>query len=282
MFRTIARSVLTALPVTALSVCALAQTAAPEHPSFYQLMLQKMDSNGDGRISLDEYLAAANTRFTSIDAQGKGAVDATDIEVAPTTLQRDQKIADFIVKRMDSDGKGYVSEDDFVAKAKQRFARMDTRGDGKLTPDELSAPRLHEHQKAAQNANPDAQAKRAAFAQKYFDRIDANHDRVVTQDEYIAAATAHFNKIDKDGSGELTAQQIAASPRMVKHEQRIASHEVKRMDTDGDGTVSQAEFMAGAKARFVKLDKNADGFVDADELSAHRWAHAGKAAGDGG
>lgn len=278
MFRTIARSVLTALPVTALSVCALAQTAAPAsdaaRPSFYQLMLQKMDTNGDGRISLDEYVAAAQARFKGIDTQNKGAITADDIAAAPATLQRDQKIAGFIVKHMDPDGKGFVSEDDFIAKAKQRFARMDARGDGKLTPDELTAPHLHAHATSAQNQNPDLQQKRAAFAQKYFDRIDANHDGVVTQDEYIAAASAHFNKIDTNGSGQIGTEQIASSPRMVRHEQRVASHEVKRMDANGDGLVTQDEYMNAAKARFAKLDKNGDGFIDADEIPAHRWAHA--------
>ena len=154
MFRTIARSVLMALPVTALSVCALAQTAAPQsaaadRPSFYQLMLKKMDTNGDGRISLNEFVTAAQARFKAIDTQNKGAITAEDIAAAPVTLQRDQKIASYIVKRMDPDGKGFVSEDDFIARAKQRFARMDTRGDGKLTPDELTAPHLHANGKFA-------------------------------------------------------------------------------------------------------------------------------------
>jgi Ca2+-binding EF-hand superfamily protein len=244
-------------------------------------MLKKMDANGDGRISLDEYVAAAQLRFKGIDTQNKGAITAEDIAAAPATLQRDQNIAGFIVKHMDGDGKLFISEDDFVAKAKQRFARMDTRGDGKLTPDELTAPHLHAHAKFAQSENPDVQQKRAEFAQKYFDKIDANHDGVVTQDEYIAAATAHFNKIDTNGSGQIGTEQIASSPRMVRHEQRVASHEVKRMDTDGDGTVSQAEYINAAKARFAKLDKNGDGFIDADEMPAHRWAH-GKQQSSGG
>ena len=284
MFRTIARSVLMALPVTALSVCALAQTAAPQsaaadRPSFYQLMLKKMDTNGDGRISLDEYVADASARFKAIDTQNKGSITAEDIAAAPATVQRDQKIASFIVKRMDTSGKGFITEDDFIAKAKQRFARMDKRGDGKLTPDELTAPHMHANGKFAQSQSPDAQQtgvqqRRAQFAQKYFDKIDTNHDGVVTQDEYIAAATAHFNKIDTNGSGQISAEQIASSPRMVQREQRAASREVKRMDTKGDGTVTQAEYVNAAKARFAKLDKNGDGFIDADELPAHRWAHA--------
>jgi Ca2+-binding EF-hand superfamily protein len=274
MFRTIARSVLTALPVTALSVCALAQTAAPEHPSFYQHMLQKMDTNGDGRISLDEYVAAATTRFQAADAQNKGSVTAADLAASPDAINRDQKIAGFVVTRLDTTGKGYVSQDDFVAAAKTRFAKMDVRGDGKLTVDELTRPwGGHGHGQFAQHANADASQKVANFKQKMFDRIDANHDGVITQDEYVAAATALYNKIDVNGTGEVTAQDIASSPRAVKREQRVASHEVKKMDTDSDGTVSQDEFVAAAKARFSKLDKNGDGFIDADEMPAHHWAH---------
>ena len=287
MFRTaalvLARSALAALPVAALSVCALAQTADSGHPSFYQLMLQKMDTNGDGRISLDEYVAAATTRFKSLDTQNKGSVDAADIAAAPVTLQRDEKIATAIVKHLDKSGKGYITQDDVVAAAKARFAKLDKNGDGKLTPDELTARGMHASAANANatSANPQWQQKRAEMKQKYFDRIDTNHDGVITQDEYVAAATARFNKADTNGSGEITAQQIASSPRMVKREQRFAAREVKHMDTNGDGVVSQDEYIAAAKARFAKLDKNGDGFIEADEVPAHRWAHAKQSATGG-
>ncbi len=285
MFRKIARSVLVAFPAAALSVCALAQTTDSGHPSFYQLMLQKMDTNGDGRISLDEYVAAASARFASIDTQNKGAVDAADIASSPVALQRDEKIATAIVKHIDKSGKGYISQDDVVAAAQARFARMDKNGDGKLSPDELTAPGHRARASVTSTdttaANPERQQKRAEVKQKYFERIDANHDGVITQDEYIAAATARFNKADTTGSGELTAQQIASSPRTVKREQRFASREVKHMDTNGDGVVSQDEYIAAAKSRFAKLDKNGDGFIDADEMPAHHWAHAKPSANGG-
>ena len=38
--------------------------------------------------------------------------------------------------------------------------------------------------------------------------------------------------------------------------------------------MSQDEYLNAAKARFAKLDKNGDGFIDADEIPAHHWAHA--------
>lgn len=55
----------------------------------------------------------------------------------------------------------------------------------------------------------------------------------------------------------------------------VSRHEKKRLadDTDGDGKVSRAEFMAAAKAgkrdpakQFAKLDKNGDGVLDKAEI----------------
>jgi Ca2+-binding EF-hand superfamily protein len=158
---------------------------------------------------------------------------------------------------------------------------MDKNGDGKITPDELTAPGHRATFAGMDASNPERQQKRAEFKQKYFDRIDANHDGVITQDEYIAAATARFNKADVDGTGELTAQQIASSPRTLKREQHFAAREVKHMDTNGDGVVSQDEYIAAAKSRFTRLDRNGDGFIDADEMPAHHWAHAKKATNGG-
>jgi Ca2+-binding EF-hand superfamily protein len=55
----------------------------------------------------------------------------------------------------------------------------------------------------------------------------------------------------------------------------VANRFVEHMDTNGDGVVSQDEFLAAAKARFAKIDKNGDGFIDADEMAGQRWPGKG-------
>ena len=49
------------------------------------------------------------------------------------------------------------------------------------------------------------------------------------------------------------------------------------MDTDGDGTLSTAEFQALHERMFNYLDTNGDGKVDADELNALHGTQVGEA-----
>jgi hypothetical protein len=43
---------------------------------------------------------------------------------------------------------------------------------------------------------------------------------------------------------------------------------MERVDTDGDGQVSKAEFMAKHEEMFTKMDTNSDGFVSPEEMKA--------------
>jgi len=57
-----------------------------------------------------------------------------------------------------------------------------------------------------------------------------------------------------------------------------AATKFKRLDTDGDGRISRAEFAAAKQEKFNKLDANNDGVVSADEKAAastgkkHWWS----------
>jgi len=281
MSRIIRHPTLAALPLAVLSIAALAQSAnppaAPAHPGLFQHMLQKMDTNGDGRISLDEYVAAASARFKSIDTKNKGSIDAADIAASPQATERIDHRAEGLVKRLDTAGNGYVTQDEFVAAAQKRFARLDKNGDGKLTPDEMTGRWGRGGNAAAQGSG-----RGGKFAAERFDKLDTNHDGVVTMDEYVAAATTLFHQYDTAGNGKVTAAEIAASPKTQDRAIRVADRMVKHMDTNGDGSVSLDEFLAAAKTRFAKLDKNGDGFIDADEVTAgHRWAGKGHIPGQG-
>lgn len=44
---------------------------------------------------------------------------------------------------------------------------------------------------------------------KWLDRIDLNHDGVITLDEYLADAKRQFHIMDLDGTGEITASELA-------------------------------------------------------------------------
>jgi len=282
MYRTTRLAALAAIPMTALSLCAVGQQANPAaapgtRPDFFAHILEQMDTNRDGRISLDEYVAAAGARYKSIDTQNKGGIDAADIASSPAAVARIDHRAESFVKRLDTAGNGFVTKDEYLAAAQNRFARMDSNGDGKLTPDELASSRENHGGKHGKSGGA-----HAAFDQKHFDKLDANHDGVVSKDEFLASASAKFAQFDTAGDGKVTAAEIESAPKTQERAVRIADRFVKKMDANGDGVVTQDEFVAAAKARFARLDKNADGYLDADETKNGRhWAGMNHGPGHG-
>jgi len=57
-----------------------------------------------------------------------------------------------------------------------------------------------------------------------------------------------FQKLDKDGNGQLSVDELAASPRF-KGDKAKAEEAVKKMDKNNDKQVSKEEFLAAIKAR---------------------------------
>lgn len=61
--------------------------------------------------------------------------------------------------------------------------------------------------------------------------------------------------------------------------QKMVDHHIASFDTDKDGKVSRAEFLARQSEAFSKADGNSDGFVTKEELAAqHEKHHADMAA----
>ena len=87
-------------------------------------------------------------------------------------------------------------------------------------------------------------------------------------------AQMDFETLDVDGSGEITAEDLAA----------LKENRFGEVDTDGDGSVSQAEFVAAASARaaeraseqFTRLDADGDGTLSRDVLEGRGRGDVGE------
>ena len=96
------------------SVVAIAQ-GAPRTPQDY---LERMDTDGDGRISRVEYIAYMGRGFDRIDADGNGVLEGDEL---PSGAHR-------------------VTRADYEASLAAAFARQDGNHDGYLDAREMARP----------------------------------------------------------------------------------------------------------------------------------------------
>jgi Ca2+-binding EF-hand superfamily protein len=97
-------------------------------------LLREADTNHDGVVTLDEALALADKRFAMLDRNKDGVIDQADRDALRKETV-DYRVKRFI-HRFGADQDGKVTKDQFFAKAKERFARMDLNNDGTISRDE--------------------------------------------------------------------------------------------------------------------------------------------------
>lgn len=101
-------------------------------------------------------------------------------------------------------------------------------------------------------------------------QVDANGDGAISKAEVAAMQAEQFGKLDLDGNGEVSADELTEHTlnRQRQRIARMAEMQVKRLDADGDGGVSEEEFTANAQKGFDQRDKNSDGKLTRDEMRA--------------
>ncbi len=94
----------------------------------------------------------------------------------------------------------------------------------------------------------------AALAQDittaHLDALDANDDGAVDATEFDAYMVAAFKTIDKNGDGYVT---------LVEATGYLSPEQFAAANTNGDDGLSEAEFVAVAKADFARADLDKDG-----------------------
>jgi Ca2+-binding EF-hand superfamily protein len=131
---------------------------------------------------------------------------------------------------------------------------------------------------------PIGRAQFIADLESRFHAKDLNHDGVLDLDEIAAAQQKQveearavellklgnmFAKLDSDHDGKLTrAEFMAALPAF--HARQSPRQLIDALDGNGDGKISLSEYEAGPLLHFIRLDSNRDGTVAASEMESAR------------
>jgi len=138
------------------------------------------------------------------------------------------------------------------------FQKADTNGDGKIDSDEMNAIQANAPQGGT-------------AAKDIFTELDSDGDGSISREESDAAIAKMFCEMSQEGSGTCVSGLAAGS---VSESER-ATELFGRIDTDGDGAVTQEEFVANrpdemseeqATAMWSQLDTDSTGSLTESQL----------------
>lgn len=249
---------------------ALLSLAAASAPS---LALAKKNAAGDAPAS-----TAPNAVMAKYDKNGNGVLDDTEKEAVQAALEKDPDL-----KAYDKNGDGKLDESELAALAKPAATSGEApRRKRKKQPETTAAsasspsPLLAKYDKDGNGTLDDAEkeALRADFDKDpQVKGLDTNGDGKIDDSELAAGTTK-------------PAPSTAAAPKKKKKKNKGEGAPpapltgIMKYDKNGDGVLDETEkeTLRTDFADLKKLDKNADGKIDDDEIAAGKAAAAAEAA----
>jgi len=224
---------------------------ASNHGRLADRFLGSFDLNHDGKVTRDELNKADGTRFAAA-AHGASALTSEQFGAAHT--QQYQQSTARMFRRLDWNGDGKLTLDEYAGPQRARFETMDRDGRGsEACPAAV--------QKAAFTPGSRSSFGRARFCAEN----DLNRDGNVTHAELDSATAKKFATMAANGK---TISMVQFSTDALARWRDTGARLFKRLDADRDGRLSLAEFSAFDQKLFARLDRNKDGTVTRDELTA--------------
>lgn len=162
----------------------------------------------------------------------------------------------------DADRDGVITVAELDAQQRARFLDRDSNGDDALSIDEFTQPE-------PPGLTEPGRRQWAASRRLQFDSLDRDDNGWLTSREFAQTARRSFVAADLNRDAKLSQSEIetfiarasAALARGAADRRRSA------LDQDGDGRITQAEFIAARERAMTVRDANGDGAVAFEEFS---------------
>lgn len=174
----------------------------------------------------------------------------------------------------DANNDGVLTRAEFDAGQDAMFARLDSNHDGQLSREERRAHRGDRH--GGRRGHGRGGPGGPGFG---LERADANNDGNITREEFLARPNEMFDHLDQNHDGVIQASERPQRPPEGERggppgERGGPGRDgPPNVDSNNDGVISRAEFLAGGAARFQRMDANHDGRVTREEAEAARPPH---------
>ena len=180
-----------------------------------EAMFERLDQDGDGVVTSDEVPDEQKERFDRIlsrsDQDQDGQLTREEFmavrEQAPSRQERRQRGGrrfdpEMMFERMDGNGDGQITRDEWPEQAPPMLERMDSDGDGVITREEISNFRPGGGRGQGGRGQP-------MNLERMFERFDANGDGKITEDELPEDAPPLIQRLDRDGDGAVSRDEIS-------------------------------------------------------------------------
>ena len=242
------------------------QTLAGGRGRFAEKFLAEFDTNKDGKVTHDEFNRTLAHEFS---VATNGAATMTLEQYSNMHLKDVRAQANESFHRIDWNGDGKISLDEYMASERNIFEAMDRDGTGVINCSTSRGGRQ------GGDAAPTGRGRGAGTGGRGLGSRgrsslcfadDLNRDGKVTRSEFDKVTQQEFNTIAKGGSlnPEQYYQLLAAQSRA------ISARVFQRLDRDRDNKLTLAEFAASQEKLFARLDKNNDGVITEDEMTSSR------------
>lgn len=104
-------------------LCTMMASAQSQSNSMYQGQMDKIDRDGNGKVSRSEYQSFMRSAYAKLDANKDGKLQPDEAKQVLTPAQ---------IAAVDTNGDGGVSRDEFMKQVMSDFATADQSGDGTL------------------------------------------------------------------------------------------------------------------------------------------------------